>query len=78
MSCTSCGSENLHKFGAEVAIHFSGRKNLDKPHVYASPELVVCMDCGFVQFALTEAELGLLRAQPGMIQSGVPNKGTPP
>jgi len=57
----SCGSENLHKFGGEIAIHFSGRKNLNKPHVYVSSEIVVCLTCGAAQFAIQEAELRLLQ-----------------
>ena len=58
--CASCGSENVGKFGVEIAIHFSGLKNLDKPHVYVCAELVVCSDCGIAQFAIPEAELRLL------------------
>lgn len=45
---------------AEIAVHFSGLENLDKPHVYISPELVVCLDCGISQFMVPEAELRLL------------------
>jgi len=61
MSCKSCGSENLHKFGGEIAIHFPGRQNLDKPHVYVSAEIIVCLDCGAAQSAVPEAELRVLR-----------------
>ena len=60
MPCQSCSSENLSKFTAEIAIHLHGLKNLDKPHVYVFPELDVCLDCGAAQFAIQEAELGLL------------------
>jgi len=28
MLCKLCGSENLRKFGEEIAIHFPGRKTL--------------------------------------------------
>lgn len=60
MPCRSCSSENLHKFTAEIALHFHGLKNLDKPHVYVSPELAVCLDCGVAQFAIQDAELRVL------------------
>jgi hypothetical protein len=33
MSCPFCGSGNQAKFTAELLIHFSGLKNLDKPAV---------------------------------------------
>ena len=60
MSCKSCGSENLHKFGGEIVIRFPGLKNLDRPRVYVSAELAVCLDCGAVRFAVPEDELRLL------------------
>jgi hypothetical protein len=62
MLCKSCGSENMGKFGAEIAIHFSGFKNIDKPHVYVSAEIFVCLDCGIAQFAVPRAELRLLQS----------------
>ena len=60
MSCKSCGSENLSKFGGEIAIRFPGLKNLDRPHVYVPGELTVCLDCGTARFAIPEDELRLL------------------
>jgi hypothetical protein len=33
MPCKSCGSDNLGKFTGEIAIHFSGLKNINEPHV---------------------------------------------
>jgi predicted nucleic-acid-binding Zn-ribbon protein len=57
MPCKSCGSENLRKFTAEIAIHFSGLKNINEPHVWVVPELVVCLNCGFAEFAVPETEL---------------------
>jgi len=61
MACRSCGSENQTEFGTEINIHFPGRKGLDKPAVLVFPKLVVCLNCGFTQFALPEAQLLLLR-----------------
>jgi hypothetical protein len=52
----------MGKFGGEIAIHFSGFKNVDKPHVYVSTELVVCLDCGITQFVVPTAELRLLES----------------
>ena len=46
MPCKSCGSVNQSKFTAEMAIHFPGLQNIDKPVVWVFPELVVCLDCG--------------------------------
>jgi hypothetical protein len=60
MSCKSCTSENQERFTSEIAVHFSGLKNLDKPPVFVFPKLLVCLDCGFTEFAMPETELGLL------------------
>ena len=57
MPCKSCGSVNQTKFTGEIAIHFSGLKNIDKPVVWVFPKLVVCLDCVNAEFAVPEAEL---------------------
>jgi hypothetical protein len=55
--CKSCGSVNQRKFAGEMAIHFLGLRNIDKPDVWVFPEIVVCLDCGTAEFAVPEAEL---------------------
>ena len=61
MSCRSCQSENRAAFPSEINIHFPGREDLDKTTVWAFPELMVCLDCGFVEFLLKKDELYRLR-----------------
>jgi hypothetical protein len=60
MSCSFCASGNLAKLAAEINIHLLGLKNLDKPSVLIFPMLLVCLDCGFSQFTVPDAKLGLL------------------
>jgi hypothetical protein len=60
LACRSCGSENQTQFGAEINIHFPELTNPDKPTVLVFPKLVVCMDCGFTEFAIQATELRLL------------------
>jgi hypothetical protein len=62
MACPLCGSANQGKFTAEMIIHFSGIKNLDEPGVWAFPKLLVCLDCGFSRFNVSEPGLRLLAA----------------
>ena len=57
MSCKSCRSENQSNFNGEIGIHFPGLKGLDKPIVWVHPKLLVCMNCGFTEFAVPETEL---------------------
>jgi hypothetical protein len=58
--CRSCETANQGKFTAEIAIHFPGLKNIDKPVVWVFPELLVCLDCGRAEFAIPETALGVL------------------
>jgi hypothetical protein len=55
--CTSCSSKKQRKLNAELALHFPGRKGLDKPVVLAFPEVLICLNCGFAVFALAGAPL---------------------
>ena len=57
MSCKSCHSENQSSFNGEIALHFPGLKGLNKPIVWVFPKLLVCLDCGFTEFAIPETEL---------------------
>jgi hypothetical protein len=57
MSCKSCQSQNQREFNGEIAVHFPGFKCLDKPIVWVYPKLLVCMNCGFTEFAVPETEL---------------------
>lgn len=60
MSCTSCASDNQSKFQAEVNIHHSGLKNLNRQAVLVIADLVVCLDCGCSQLTIPKAKLALL------------------
>lgn len=60
MSCPLCASSREMAFSAEINIHCSGIKNLDKPSVLVFPKLVICVECGFSRFTIPEAELALL------------------
>jgi hypothetical protein len=68
MRCERCGSEKVGRFGGEIAIHFPGASNIDKPPVFVFPELVVCISCGGAQFFVSEDRLRVL-------EQGVPALG---
>ena len=63
MTCNRCHSEKQNVFSGEVAIHFPGRKGLEKPIVWAFPKLVVCLQCGFTEFTVPERELQVLQQE---------------
>jgi hypothetical protein len=60
LTCKSCGKDSFGTFPAEIAIHFPGLKNIDKPTVFVFPQLVICLNCGLAAFTMPEDELRLL------------------
>jgi hypothetical protein len=71
MSCLSCLSDNQAEFTAEMIIHSSGPKNLDKPGVWVFPKLLVCLDCGVSRFTIPETKRGLLTTETPTAESSV-------
>jgi predicted nucleic-acid-binding Zn-ribbon protein len=65
MSCKKCGSEHLTEYGSEINVHAPGQGDLDKPAVLLFPKLLVCLQCGFTEFTLSENELPLLTNRVG-------------
>ena len=57
MSCKSCLSANDSNLNGEISIHFPELKGLNKPIVWVFPKLLVCLNCGFTEFAIPEAGL---------------------
>ena len=60
MTCNRCHSDKQGVFNGEFAIHFRALEGLDKPIVWAFPEIVVCLNCGFTEFTVPERELQVL------------------
>jgi hypothetical protein len=76
MACACCGSSNQAEFPSEIAIHFPGRENRNKPHVFVFSAVLVCLDCGFSAFNIAEPELGRLGGTMARDES-LPPKDTP-
>jgi hypothetical protein len=68
MSCVLCASSYQAELSAEIMIHFSGLRNLDKPGILAFPKVLICLDCGFSQFTVPETEVALLRIHDSAIE----------
>jgi len=60
MSCKSCQSLHQTLFHSEINIHIPGLHTLSAKSVWAFPQLLVCLDCGFTELHLDEAELSQL------------------
>ena len=61
MGCNRCASDTLEDFNGEVAIHFPGLDGLTRPIVWAFPKLVVCLNCGHVEFLLADEQIAQLK-----------------
>lgn len=55
MKCASCGSDNQAEFPTEMSIHL--RRSPRQPGTLVLQTLLICMDCGFSEFTVPEAEL---------------------
>jgi hypothetical protein len=65
MLCKSCQSDNQTFFPTEICIHFpGGLEALRKPHVMVFPQLLICLNCGFAECSIPEAELNVLAEGP--------------
>jgi len=60
VQCRTCGSDKQAKFTAEIALHFPGPANLDKPHLLVFPQILVCLNCGSAEFIVPESQLQIL------------------
>jgi hypothetical protein len=62
MSCRSCHSDKQTLVPSEICIHFpGGLEALSKGTVTVLPQLLICLNCGFTECWISEAELRLLR-----------------
>ena len=49
----TCASDDLKAFNGELASHFCGWKGVYKRPIVLYPDMIVCPDCGHVEFELT-------------------------
>ena len=57
MACKVCQSENQKTFESEVTIHFPELDNLRKRPILVFPDLVICLNCGFIESKVEMSEL---------------------
>ena len=75
MACPKCQSESLSQIPAEIRLYRNHTRTLSHPPLSPSPEVLVCLDCGWAEFSIPQSWLdaGWLR------QNGEPvnENGTP-
>jgi hypothetical protein len=58
--CPQCVSGNQVEFSAEMMVHRDDLKNVNNSDVMLFPKVLVCLACGFSQFAVPKSEIMLL------------------
>jgi hypothetical protein len=70
MRCRNCSAlPDAKTFNGEVAIHFPGLDGLNRPVVWTFPKMLVCLQCGFVEFILPDEVVEELRTPDAPTQS---------
>ena len=61
MPCTACQLWNLRLIDSEIALHVEGVDDPHMPPVLVFPQLIIGLDCGFLQGRIERDDLALLK-----------------
>jgi|tagenome__1003787_1003787.scaffolds.fasta_scaffold17720502_2 hypothetical protein len=61
MKCRNCGSEVIRQLPTEANVHFVGANALNTPALLIFPYISVCLECGFTEMKILDAELKEMR-----------------
>lgn len=65
VSCPKCNSEFVSTIPAEIRLYRNGPRTLSHPPVYPSPDIKICLDCGWSEFTVPDSfRTAWLRPQP--------------
>jgi hypothetical protein len=62
MSCLACASNNHVELSAAIVLNLATFQNADRACAELFPKLLVCLDCGFTRFNVSQHELASLAA----------------
>lgn len=57
MACRRCGSQLKQGFDAELTASLPHMKGMKLSPIYASQQILVCLDCGFTELSIPAPEL---------------------
>lgn len=65
MACPKCQSTALSVIPAEIRLYRNSPRTLSHPPMTPSPDILVCLDCGWSEFSIPRSWLsaGWLRSQ---------------
>jgi hypothetical protein len=61
MTCKKCASTGQQYFLSELSILFPERERLNSSSIYIRQDVLICLDCGYVEFVVAPTELEKLR-----------------
>lgn len=72
--CPKCDSEALANVPAEIRLYRNGPRTMSHPPVSPSPDIQICLDCGWSEFSIPKSWLagGWLRPQRPVPPAPIP------
>ncbi len=75
MMCPKCQSDSISIIPAEIRLYRNGPRTLSHPPMTPSPDIQVCLDCGWSEFSIPRSWLsaGWLASMRAPVAPGVTN-----
>ncbi len=69
VSCPKCNSESVSTIPAEIRLYRNGPRTLSHPPMYPSPDIKICLDCGWSEFTVPDSfRTAWLKPQPVRVE----------
>jgi hypothetical protein len=75
MVCPKCQSSSLSIVPAEIRLYRNGPRTLSHPPMTPSPDVRVCLDCGWSEFSIPRSWLSAGWLRPMVPRSGSTSTG---
>ena len=82
MNCPKCQSASLSVIPAEIRLYRNCHRTLSHPPMTPSPDVLVCLDCGWSEFSIPRSWLAAgwlrsLRPQPAPATESIASANVP-
>ncbi len=79
MVCPKCQSSSISIVPAEIRLYRNGPRTLSHPPMTPSPDVLICLDCGWAEFSVPSSWLsaGWLRSMRSPISPGATHLESP-
>jgi hypothetical protein len=82
MNCPKCQSASLSVIPAEIRLYRNCHRTLSHPPMTPSPDVLVCLDCGWSEFSIPRSWLSAgwlrsMRPQPAPATASIASANVP-